>query len=369
MITTSYKSPLHKTVSTTPTDMWNDSCSVEELTYSIEHGAVGATTNPSIVLNVLNQEMHLWEDRLQQIIDENPSWSEIDVTWQIFKEVATRGAELLMPVFQREGGRKGRLSIQTDPALYRNAAAMADQAEAFSKLAPNMQVKLPVTQAGVEAIEEATFRGVNVNATVCFTVPQALAVAEAVARGLERREAAGQDTSEMTPVCTIMVGRADDWMHVLAKRDGIAANPGYLHWAGVAIMKKAYGIYQKRGYRTRLLAAAYRHHLHWSELTGGDIILTIPYKWQKLFNSSDVEVKDRMGDPVDQKIVDELYRLFPDFRRAYDVDGLTAQEFDSYGASVRTLRGFVKSFHDLVAVVRDAMLPNPDVKPTSVGKG
>ncbi|MCB0136039.1 MAG: transaldolase, partial [Caldilineaceae bacterium] len=68
-------SPLLQTVSTTPTDYWNDSCSIEELTYAIGHGAVGATTNPNIVLNVLNKEMHLWEDRIRAIIAENPTWS------------------------------------------------------------------------------------------------------------------------------------------------------------------------------------------------------------------------------------------------------------------------------------------------------
>ncbi len=56
--------PLLETVTTTRTDYWNDSCSVEELTYAIERGAVGATTNPNIVLNVLNKEMHLWRERI-----------------------------------------------------------------------------------------------------------------------------------------------------------------------------------------------------------------------------------------------------------------------------------------------------------------
>ena len=58
--------PLLQTVTTTPTDYWNNSCSVEELTYAIERGAVGATTNPNIVLNVLSKEMHLWRDRIYQ---------------------------------------------------------------------------------------------------------------------------------------------------------------------------------------------------------------------------------------------------------------------------------------------------------------
>ena len=356
------KDLLYQTATTTATDYWNDSCSVEELTYAIERGAVGATTNPTIVGDVLKKEMHLWRERIAKIFAENPTWTEDEITWRLIEEMAMRGAELLLPVFEREGGKKGRISIQTDPRLYRDSARITEQALRFSALAPNMQVKIPVTCAGVQAIEEVTAAGVNINATVCFTVPQALAVAEAVEHGLQRREAAGEDVASMTPVCTLMIGRLDDWMEVLVKRDRVVADPGIVHWAGIACMKKAYGIVRERGYRTRLLAAAYRHHLHWSELIGGDVVLTIPYSWQRLFNDSDIEVVPRMDDPVPETIVNELYRRFPDFRRAYDVDGMSPEEFDSYGAASRTLRGFIASYHDLVAVIRDFMLPNPDVK-------
>ncbi len=355
-----YKSPLHQTVATTPTDFWNDSCSVEELTYAIDNGAVGATSNPTIVLNVLKQELYLWEDRLRQLINENPEWSEVEITWKIFEEIGVKGAGLLQPVFEREHGKKGRLSVQTNPANYRNADAIVEQAVHFDTLAPNIQVKIPVTKAGIRAIEEATYQGVNINATVCFNVPQSLAVAEAVERGLKRREAEGKSVVDMTPVCTIMVGRMDDWLKVIAKKEQIAVTPGYMDWAGIACMKKAYGIYKQRGYRTRLLAAAYRHHMHWSEFIGGDLILTIPYKWQLQFNASDVEVKERMDNPVPPEIVDYLYTHFNDFKRAYDEDGLTVEEFDSYGAGVRTLRGFIASYHDLQGLIRDFMLPDPD---------
>jgi transaldolase len=356
-----YKNPLHETALSTATDYWNDSCALAELTPAIENGAVGATSNPTIVLEVLKKEMALWEDRLRAIIAENPTWSEDEVTWQLIEEIALKGAELLLPVFEREGHLKGRLSIQTNPINYRNPQALVEQAVHFDSLGPNIQVKLPVTAAGVQAIEEATFRGVNINATVCFTVPQALAVGEAVERGLERRAAAGLSSAEMSPVCTLMVGRLDDWLQVLVKRDGILAEPGTLHWAGIAAIKRAYEIYQARGYRTRLLAAAYRHHLHWTELVGGDIVLTIPYSWQKKFIASDFEVKERMDTPVDPAIIAELYRRFADFRRAYDPDGLTPAEFDTYGATARTLRSFIASYRELLALVRDFMLPNPDV--------
>ncbi len=357
----SYLSKLHETVSRFPTDYWNDSCSVEELRYAIEHGAVGATTNPTIVLGVLGKEMPLWNKRIQAMVAGNPSWDEARLTWRLVEEMARTGADLLLPVFEREGGLKGRLSAQTNPVLYRHAGAMADHAERLSRLAPNMQVKIPATSAGIKAIEEATFRGVNINATVSFTVPQALAVGAAVERGLDRRAAEGLPVQGMSPVCTIMVGRMDDWLKVLRGRDGIAVKPGLLDWAGIAVIKKAQRIYTERGYRARLLAAAYRHHMHWSELIGGDVILTIPYGWQQRINGSDVAVVERFSRPVDPAIVERLLEVFPDFRRAYDTEGMSVDEFDGYGACVRTLRGFVKSYHDLQGVVRDFMLPDPDL--------
>ncbi len=354
-------SPLQQTVET-PTDYWNDSCSVEELTYGIQHGAVGATTNPQIVVAVLKKEGHLWHARIAQIISENPTWSENEITWRLVEEMAVRGARLLEPIYHRHHGKKGRLSIQTNPQNYRNADAIAAQAIYFNTLAPNMQVKAPVTAAGVQAIEEATYHGVSINATVSFTVPQMLAVGEAIERGLKRREAEGLDVSSMAPVCTMMIGRLDDWMKIVVKRDGIEIDPAYLDWAGIAAFKKACGIYRERGYRTRPLSAAYRHLGHWAELIGGDLVQTIPYEWALKINACDIPVVVRMNNPVDPAIVGALYAKIPDFRRAYDEDGLTPAEFDTYGATVRTLRGFIAAVHELTSIVRDYMLPNPDVK-------
>ncbi len=147
---------------------------------------------------------------------------------------------------------------------------MIEQARHFDTLAPNVQIKFPATKAGIEAMEAVTEEGISVNATVSFTVPQALAVGEAVERALAKREAAGHDTSSMAPICTIMIGRTDDWVKASNKRDGITVDPAAPEWAGIAVFKRAAALFEERGFRTRLLAAAYRHHLHWSELIGGD---------------------------------------------------------------------------------------------------
>lgn len=355
-----YKSPLHEMTQSTPTSLWNDSASIQELTYSIEHGATGATCNPVIVLGVLKKEMPQWKDRIHALIAERPSATEDEIAWQLVREVSIKGAALLRPIFDAQSGRSGRLSIQTDPRLFRSTEAIVDQAVEFSRLAPNMIVKIPVTRAGIPAIEEATYRGVSINATVCFSLPQCVAVAEAVERGLKRREREGKEITSMGPVCTIMVGRLDDWLRVLVEKENIAIDPGYLEWAGVAVFKKTYQLFRERGYRLRLLSAAFRNHMHWSELIGGEVVISPPYSWQVRFNASDIEVQNRIDHPVDPRMVDELSRKFADFRRAYTEGGLAIEDFDSFGPTRRTLRQFISACHDLDALVRDFLIPNPD---------
>jgi Transaldolase len=347
----------------TQTDYWNDSCATAELEYAVARGATGATSNPSIVLEVLRKEKAYWMPRTREIALANPTWTETDITWAVIEEMAVRGAGILEPVFRREGGRKGRLSLQTNPANYPNAERMLEQGVRFSSLATNIQVKFPATRAGIEAIELATAAGVNVNATVCFTVAQAVAVAQAVERGLDEFAARGGDVATMTPVCTLMIGRLDDWMRVLVELDDSTVHPDALNWAGIAVFKRAYGIFTERHYRTRLLAAAFRHRLHWTELVGGDVVLTIPHAWQVRFNGSGISPEVRVNEPVDAIAIEELLKRIPDFGRAYEPDGLAIDEFDKFGATVRTLRGFIKSYHDLLGAIRNEVLPDPDIRP------
>ena len=158
-----------------------------------------------------------------------------------------------------------------------------------------------------------------------------------------------------------MVGRLDDWLKLQAEKNNLSVDPGYMEWAGVAVFKKTYRIFRERGYRLRLLSAAFRNHMHWSEFIGGDVVISPPYNWQVRFNASDIEVRSRIDEPVQAHVVDELERKFPDFRSASSESGLTPEEFDTFGPTRRTLRQFVVACHDLDGIVRDFQIPNPDV--------
>jgi transaldolase len=124
MVVAAVDSPLLRMTQETPTQYWNDSCAVEELSYAVERGATGATSNPSIVLEVLKKEREHWVPRVHELAAANPTWSEVDLTWALIEEMAARGAAVLQPVFEARGGRCGRLSVQINPANHRDPARM-----------------------------------------------------------------------------------------------------------------------------------------------------------------------------------------------------------------------------------------------------
>ena len=350
--------PLLTATRTTPTVLWNDSADPDELRQSISFGCVGATCNPTIAYTCINQKKERWLPRIAELAEEMPEATESEIGWQVVREMSIEAAKLLEPIFEEHKGRNGRLSMQTDPRLARSAKALADQAEEFSNLAKNIIVKIPATSVGVKAIEEATYRGVSVNVTVSFSVPQAVATGEAIERGLRRREAEGKDVSAMGPVVTLMVGRLDDWIKIVAKREGLFLDPGHLEWAGIAAFKRAHQEFVSRGLRARMLSAAFRNVMHWSELVGGDLVISPPFKWQRIINASDYKVEPRIDEPVAPRIMKTLLSI-PEFVRAYEPDGMTPEEFDTYGATVRTLRGFLQADADLDALVRDVIMPQP----------
>ncbi len=343
------------------TVLWNDSADPKELKDALTWGIVGATCNPVIALTALKADKEHWVSRIKDYAKAHPTATDDAIGWAMVKELSINAAKLFEPEFEKQNGRNGRLSIQTDPRNFRDAKALSDQALEFSQLAKNMIVKIPVTSEAISAFEEATYKGVSINATVSFSVAQTIAVAEAVERGLKRREAEGKDISQMGPVCTIMVGRVDDWVKVGAAKMNTQVDPEILEWAGVAVFRHAHKVYTERGYRTRLLSAAFRNHMHWSEIIGGDSVISPPYAWQVKINEMGITPNlNSVNEPVEARILDPLRENFPEFRKMYDVDGLKVEEFTNFGATLRTLRGFLQSVNDLESFVRDVTVPNPD---------
>ena len=101
--------------------------------------------------------------------------------------------------------------------------------------------------------------------------------------------------------------------------------------------------------------------MHWSEIIGGDCVISPPYGWQVRINNSGIRPNlNSIEEPVESRILDPMLEKLPEFRKMYEPDGLPIEEFTKLGATLRTLRGFLQSVNDLEALVRDVTVPNPD---------
>ncbi len=341
------------------TEIWMDSFHIDHHAYAIENHNTGVTTSPTWVSRMMCDEpVELHKPIIQELQKKYPTMNEYELIWQWTLKMGEERSKMFLPMWKEGQPTKGRFSIQTSIYDYNHAERMLQMARDVHACNVNMQVKIPSTSEGIKAMEEATYEGISVMATLCFSVDQAIAAATAIENGMKRRAAEGKSNASLNPVCAVLLGMQEDWLRAYADKENIVIQPDAFNYAGVAICKKIYHIFKERGYQTRILTAYYRHQLHWSEFIGGDIIMTIPYKWQKRFASCDVNIEDNMAKPVAPTTLAQLEKLEP-FVQAYTEHTLQVEDFNSFPPVIMTLRYFTKAYEQAVHKVRDFMLVDP----------
>lgn len=133
-----------------------------------------------------------------------------------------------------------------------------------------------------------------------------------------------------------MIGRLDDYLREVARDTGSGVEESDIRQAGLAVTKRACGIYRERGYESNILIAALRGAYHLTELAGADIIASLSPEAQEWFYRDDYPREERIGNEVSADTVERLLTL-PEFVKAYDPDGMSPDDFISYGVTQRTL--------------------------------
>ena len=315
------RGPLARSVAETATDLWNDSCGVDELeTRSPSARSARRPTRRSSATCGSRDPATLAGGHPRSRRRASRRGPRSTSAWAIVEAMSLRAAPLLLPAFERSGGRQGRLSMQTNPTLLADTRPRCSSRASTSTAWPRTSSSSSRPPRSASASWRKRRTGASAStARSASASPRRSRRPRRSSAGLRRREADGLPVDRMGPVITIMMGRIEDWLRVQIERDGIVVDPAALPWSGVAVFKRAYGIFRERGLRARLLGAAIRHHYHWSELIGGDVVITLPPVWQRRFDASDVEVRPRMDDPVaDRPSSTSWRRHLPDFVRAYE---------------------------------------------------
>jgi len=321
----------------TKTRWWHDSAEAAELQLGLERGAVGVTTNPFLANLALARDRTLWSGAIEEVLARDLS-AELKAE-ALMRIAVTRTAERLLPQYESSRGRTGYVCAQVNPLRAGDRDAMAAMARRLHAWAPNIAVKLPATLAGLDVLEDCVAEGITVTATVSFTVPQALAIAERHRAGSRRASQKGAEPGKCFAV--IMIGRLDDYLREVAHDNQVAVSESDIRQAGLAVTKRAYALYSERGYESVLLVAALRGDYHLTELAGADVVMSIAPAYQESFVTRDFPREERIEVPVPAEVVERL-RQMPEFVRAYEADGMTPSEFIGFGPTQRTLSQFAE---------------------------
>ncbi len=321
----------------TKTTWWHDSADPRELQLGLERGAVGVTTNPFLSNVALDSNRQVWAEPVAAVLSQGLGKEE--KAEALMRIVVTNAAQMFCPEFESSQGKRGYVCAQVNPAYAGDREVMLPMARRFHGWAPNIAVKLPATAAGLDVLEECVAEGITVTATVSFTVPQAVGIAERHRKGAERAKTNGINPGRCFAV--IMIGRLDDYLREVAHDTKAAVAESDIQQAGIAATKRAYSIYQQEAYEAVLLVAALRGTHHMTELAGADLIMSIAPAFQEPLMAGDLPREERIGLSVPEDVLGKL-KTMPEFVRSYEPDGMSPEEFVAFGATQRTLSQFAE---------------------------
>jgi transaldolase len=331
---------------------------LDELTFSSLDGVLcGCTTNPPLALEAFERCREGWLSWARDHRTDADSVS--GLAWLVYCEILRRGAEQVLPLWEQSKGRCGQICGQVDPRLLDDRDAMVAQGTQLYATCPNVMVKMPATEAGIDGIRVLTSLGISTNATLGFTVSQILATAEAARAGQAEARAAGVDLSRTRSMATLMLGRMEDAPAFAEQASvvGVTLSEADRRWAGIAVARRAYRLLEERQMETKLLLASMRlgptidgkaSIWHLEMLAGGDTVLTIFPNILASFIETYAtrRLEPAIEDPIPETVLARLLRV-PYFVAAYELEGVAPAEYGAIPGLVLTSTSFSASMQAL----------------------
>jgi transaldolase len=321
----------------TGTAWWHDSGDPKELERGLANGAVGVTTNPVLSAQALKVNKDFWRTDIEKVLDteKNPRAK----AESLMKIVVTHAAKAVEPVFRSTNGVHGYACAQVDPAFAGNREGMYEQAKRFTTWGPNIAIKLPATLAGLDVMDKCCAEGITTTITVSFCVPQVWAIGSRYQKVLNAAKP-GAKVGKCFPV--VMIGRLDDYLRDVFADNQEPISESELRMAGLSVVKHAYQLYRQNGFQAMLLIAALRGNYHMTGLAGGALTMSIHPSIQKTLLEEKAERTEGIDVPIPPAVQEKLYRS-PEFRKAFEKDGLSEKELISFGVTQKTLAQFTET--------------------------
>lgn len=313
----------HRVQAETPTRLWINNPSAEDTRRALAAGAISCTTNPSYCSKLLQSEPAYIRGVIDEVIrdeEDNDAAAEL-----AYLRCAERLIKSFRPLFESSRGMMGYVTVQGDPRRDEEPEDIVDVALRASRLGPNLMAKIPVTEAGMVAIEELVASDVACCATEVFSVSQAIEICQ-------RYQKATSKSGNHPPFyVTHITGIFDQYLGELCKSEHVAIAPEILAQAGTAVCKRQYQVLRELRLPGVMLGGGARSLKHFTEFVGGDMHITINMKEVDELLTLDPPVERLMDTPTPAEVVQELVAKAPNFRRSYEPGALHPHEFESFG--------------------------------------
>jgi transaldolase len=337
----------HRVTRLSPSRFWINNPTRDEADLAIAAGATGCTCNPSYTQKMIDhpEEGPYALAILDEVLADVPD--DVEAVAEFQRRLVAPICAKFMPMWGASGGEVGYVSIQGDPIREHDPQVIIDEGHANRQVAPNVCCKIPTTGSGLKAMETLIPEGTPINATEIFAVRQGVDLGELYDRLVPHDQAGPRLWYSH------IAGIYDDHLVACVKKESIDISPDLLVQAGLAVSRKLYGIVKTRGFRMSFIGGGARGLHHFTELVGGDVNLTINWKGTAdALLAQDPPVVYRMFNPVPEHVIAELSAKLADFRRGYEDDGISVEEYDEFGPVELFRSSFVKSWERVLDVIK-----------------
>jgi len=332
----------------TPTRFWVNNVTREEARMAIEAGARGCTQNPSYTWKMLTHpsEGSYAKRRLQEALKESACDNEVECILQ--RKLVKGIADIFLPVYKTSHGESGYVSIQGDPIHEEDPEVIISEGRRNREMGPNIMIKIPATKAGLEAMDVLISENTPINATEVMGLSQALDIC----RMYER---ISRETGKKPKIYySLITGIYDEYLQKWVKNEKITISPDILYMAGLTIAKKTYQVTKARWPGIGFIGGGVRGLWHFTEMVGADVCITMNWKGQaKELLKLNQPVVSRFFNPVPEWMVDELLGKVPEFRRAYNMNGLDVNEYEEFGPVEYFRHMFIQAWENTLEMIKN----------------
>lgn len=333
-------------VSETPSRVWVNNPTTEEIDLALAKGAVGCTTNPafggSLVRRAPGEILPLVDTALAEL----PDATDPAVADRVQEKLVARIATHFRPLHSTSDGRWGYVSIQGAPETDTDGEAIWEEAQAGHAICANVAPKIPATAPGFVAFERVVSEGWPVIVTEVFSLDQLETTCELYVRVSNRT---GRRPRFFVSPITGIFG---DHLKKIAAREGLGVPPEAMNLAGVGLARRCAALVAERKWPVTLLFGGGRIPEDLTGLVGGPHCATVNWSTIAEVLAANPPVERTIDRPLDPDVERRLLAAFPDVARAWTLGHLSIDEYECFGPVQHFRDNFLagrQSVLDLVA--------------------